>query len=84
MSINYSAIDMRKRQAILQLLWIGIGSICMFFAGLSSLIFVDKIQFPESPNWFLYSTIIIIYSSILLIAVKSQIKKDKSVFSLIL
>ena len=75
---------MRKRQAIIQLLWIGIGSICMFFAGLSSLIFVDKIQFPESPSWFLYSTIIIISSSILLIAAKDQIKKDKPVFILIL
>ena len=83
MSINYSTIDMRKRQAIIQLLWIGIGSICMFFAGLSSLIFVDKIQFPESPSWFLYSTIIIISSSILLIAAKGQIKKDKPVFILI-
>ena len=84
MSINYSTIDIRKRQAIIQLLWIGIGSICMFFAGLSSLIFVDKIQFPESPSWFLYSTIIIISSSILLIAAKGQIKKDKPVFILIL
>ena len=84
MSINYSTIDIRKRQAIIQLLWIGIGSICMFFAGLSSLIFVDKIQFPESPSWFLYSTIVIILSSILLIAVKGQIKKDRPVFILIL
>ena len=84
MSINYSTIDIRKRQAIIQLLWIGIGSICMFFAGLSSLIFVDKIQFPESPSWFLYSTIIIISSSILLITAKGQIKKDKPVFILIL
>ena len=84
MSINYSTIEMRKRQAIIQLLWIGIGSICMFFAGLSSLIFVDKTQFPESPSWFLYSTVIIISSSILLIAAKDQIKKDKPVFILVL
>ena len=84
MSINSSTIDTRKRQSIIQLLWIGIGSICMFFAGLSSLIFIDKTQFPEPPSWFLYSTIIILFSSILLIAAKGQIKKDKPVFILIL
>ena len=80
MSIDNSIIDLRKRQATLQLLWIGIGSICMFFAGLTSIILVDKMQFPELPSWFMYSTIAILFSSVLLIFTKSRIRKDKPIF----
>ena len=80
MSIDNSIIDLRKREATLQLLWIGIGSICMFFAGLTSIIFVDKMQFPEVPSWFMCSTIAILFSSILLIFIKKRIRKDKPIF----
>ena len=80
MSIDNSIIDLRQREATLQLLWIGIGSICMFFAGLTSIIFVDKMQFPEVPSWFMYSTIAILFSSTLLIFTKKRIRKDKPIF----
>lgn len=83
MSINHSIIDLRKRKATLQLLWIGIGSICMFFAGLTSIIFVDRMQFPELPIWFMYSTAAIISSSILLIVTQKRTKKDKPTFIII-
>ncbi len=84
MNIDNSIIDLRKRGAILQLLWIGIGSICMFFAGLFSIIFVDNMKFPEIPNWFLYSTVVIVFSSILLGLTKKRIKKDEPIFLMIL
>jgi len=82
-SIDNSIIDLRKREATLQLLWIGIGSICMFFAALTSIIFVEKMKFPEIPNLFLYSTIVIVFSSILLMLTKKRIKKDKPIFMMI-
>ncbi len=78
--MDNTILDFKKRGAHLQLLWIGIGSICMFFAGLISIIFVDKMVFPKIPNWFLYSTIIIIFSSILLVLIKTRIKKDEPIF----
>ena len=71
-----------KEKSLKQLLWIGMGSICMLFAGWTSIIFVDKMQFPELPIWFMYSTIVIITSSVLLIIIKIRIKKDKPIFSM--
>ena len=79
MNTDYSIIDLRKSKAHLQLLWIGIGSICMFFAGLTSIIFVDKMQFPELPGWFESSTFYIFCSSIFLITAKVKIKKNEGV-----
>ena len=85
MTIDNSAIiDLKNRRAILQILWIGIGSICMFFAGLTSVILVDRMQFPELPRWFIYSTIVIVFSSGLLFYTKKRIKKDKTIFSMLL
>ncbi len=55
----------------------------MFFAGLTSIILVDKMKFPEIPSWFMYSTIAIIFSSALLIFTKSRIRKDKPILVLI-
>ena len=59
-----------------QLLWIGMIGISMFFAGLTSAVIVrsaehgwDKIVMPE---WFWYSTIAIILSSIILIIAKTN------------
>ena len=71
-----------------QLLWIGMGSILMFFAGLTSAYIVRK---PEGewldfilPEQFTISTLIIIVSSILLFFVKGRLRKNQSVFNLVL
>ena len=65
-----------------QLLWIGMIGISMFFAGLTSAVIVrsaehglDKIVMPE---WFWYSTIAIILSSIILIIAKRKVKRGVS------
>ena len=62
-----------------QLLWIGMGSIVMFFAGLTSAYIVRK---PEGnwlefilPESFLISSVIILISSIVLFFVKPTLKK---------
>jgi len=71
-----------------QLLWIGMGSILMFFGGLTSAYIVRK---PEGnwlefvlPEYFTISTIIIMVSSIILFFVKGQLRKNNSAFQLIL
>ena len=70
----------KKNRALKQLLWIGIGSISMFFAGLTSAYIVRKAEGNWTeiilPEWFLYSTIIIVISSLILILAKNQIKKN--------
>ena len=67
-------------KAIKQLLWVGIGSITMFFAGLTSAYVVRKAEGNWTlfvlPDWFLYSTITIVLSSVLLIIVKKNIQKN--------
>ena len=62
------------------LLWIALAGITMFFAGITSAVIVSRptdswIHFPI-PDWFLYSTFVIITSSLLLVIAKDQIKKD--------
>jgi cytochrome c oxidase subunit 3 len=71
-----------------QLLWIGMGSIIMFFGGLTSAYIVRK---PEGnwlefvlPEYFTISTIIIVLSSIVLFFVKGQLRKNNSAFQLVL
>ena len=71
-----------------QLLWIGMGSILMFFGGLTSAYIVRT---PEGnwlefvlPEYFTFSTIIIIVSSIILFFVKGQLRKNNSAFQLVL
>ena len=77
-----------KNRALKQLLWVGMGSIAMFFAGLTSAYIVRRAEGNWTefilPEWFWYSTITIILSSAVLILAKQKIKKDKSVFSLVL
>ena len=70
-----------------QLLWIGMGSILMFFGGLTSAYIVRK---PEGnwldftlPEYFTISTLIIIISSVLLFFVKGKLRKNKSIFNLV-
>ncbi len=55
----------------------------MFFAGLTSIIFVDKMTFPSTPDWFIYSTISIVISSLLLEMAKKETILDKPAFNLI-
>ena len=80
MSVNIKAIK--------QLLWIGIGSICMFFAGLTSAYIVRKAEGNwmsfEIPDPFVYSTVVIIISSIVLTFAKSKLKQEASPFKIIL
>ena len=81
-------MNLIQKKSLKQLLWIGIGAIVMFFAGLTSAYIVRKaegnwLEFIL-PEWFLYSTIIIVLSSVLLIVAKSYLKKDKPVTLLIL
>tara|TARA_B100001287_G_scaffold223645_1_gene192934 strand:+ start:424 stop:969 length:546 start_codon:yes stop_codon:yes gene_type:complete len=80
MSVNIKALK--------QLLWIGIGSICMFFGGLTSAYIVRKAEgnwtLFEIPDPFLYSTFVIITSSIVLILSKKRLKQEASPFKIIL
>ena len=74
-------LKIKENRAKTQLLWIGIGSICMFFAGLTSAVIVRRaegnwLEF-SLPNWFLFSTITIIISSIFLIIASNLIKNNK-------
>ena len=60
-------IALRKNKTYKQLLWIGIGSIVMFFGGLTSAYIVRKaegnwLEF-DMPIWFTISTIAVIASS---------------------
>ena len=71
-----------------QLLWIGMGSILMFFAGLTSAYIVRK---PEGnwldftlPEHFTVSTIIIVISSLVLFFVKSRLRNNNSIFNILL
>ena len=76
-----------KNKALKQLLWIGMGSIAMFFAGLTSAYIVRKAEGNWVdfilPEWFVYSTIVIVISSLLLIFAIRRIKKNKEIFALI-
>ena len=75
-----------KNKALKQLLWVGMGSIAMFFAGLTSAYIVRKAEGNWVdfilPEWFVYSTIVIVVSSLLLIFATRRIKKNKEIFAL--
>jgi len=80
-------MNLIQNRSLKQLLWIGIGSIIMFFAGLTSAYVVRKpqgnwVEFVL-PDWFLYSTITIITSSLLLFAAKKRIYLPKESFKLL-
>tara|TARA_Y100000746_G_scaffold216487_1_gene211476 strand:+ start:2921 stop:3499 length:579 start_codon:yes stop_codon:yes gene_type:complete len=82
-STSYTLENIRKEKATMQLLWIGMVSICMFFAGLTSLVFVDNMEIPSESDWFLYSTVIVLFSSLVYLIVSRNIKRDKPVSFLI-
>ena len=68
-----------QNKSIKLLLWVGIASISMFFAGLTSAYIVRKAEGNwtefELPNWFLFSTIVICLSSFCLVKAKQKIKQ---------
>ena len=75
-------IALRKNKTYKQLLWIGMGSIVMFFGGLTSAYIVRKaegnwLEF-EMPIWFTISTIAVIASSASLWFALQNIKNNKS------
>ena len=74
-------MNLIKNRSLKQLLWVGIGSIVMFFAGLTSAYVVRKPQgnWQEFvlPEWFTFSTIIVIISSLILIIAKTRISNTK-------
>lgn len=81
-------IALRKNKTYKQLLWIGIGSIVMFFGGLTSAYIVRKaegnwLEF-EMPIWFTISTIAVIFSSASLWFALKNIKEDKSATNLLI
>ena len=81
-------MNLIKKKSLKQLLWVGIGSIIMFFAGLTSAYIVRKaegnwIDFLF-PDWFLFSTIVIIMSSITLFIAQGNIKQERDSFSFVL
>jgi cytochrome c oxidase subunit 3 len=69
-------MSVAKNRALKQLLWVGMGSIAMFFAGLTSAYIVRKAEGNWTefilPEWFWYSTITIILSSGVLILAKQK------------
>ena len=80
-------MNLIQNRSLKQLLWIGIGSIIMFFAGLTSAYVVRKPQGNWAefllPDWFLFSTITIILSSVILIIAKSKLNQNKEAFILV-
>ena len=73
---------LRNNKTYKQLLWIGIGSIVMFFGGLTSAYIVRKaegnwLEF-DLPIWFTFSTITVILSSFSLWLAIKNIKHNKS------
>ncbi len=81
-------MNLIKNRSLKQLIWIGIGSIIMFFAGLTSAYVVRKpqgnwVEFVL-PDWFLFSTITIIFSSIILIIANRRFKQQKKSLNFVL
>lgn len=76
---------MLKNKSLKLLLWVGIAGISMFFAGLTSAYIVRKAEGNwivfQLPDWFLFSTIALVCSSICLIIAKRIIKQNKSATS---
>ena len=72
-----------------QLLWISLAAISMFFASMLSAFIVEKADVGNwqefiLPNYFVFSTGVIILSSFVLFFIKPQLKQEKSIFSLVL
>jgi len=81
-------LTLKKNKTSKQLLWIGIVSIVMFFAGLTSAYIVRKaeggwLEF-EMPVWFTISTVAIVASSALLLFAAQNARAGRSATNLLL
>ncbi len=83
-------MDMPLRNIVKkQLLWISLAAISMFFASMLSAFIVERADVRNwkefiLPNYFLFSTVVILLSSLVLFFIKPHLKKEKSIFSLVL
>lgn len=81
MDLTQGTLEEKKIRAKKMMLWFGIGSLIMSFAGLTSAVIVsskrpDWLKDFQLPDAFMISTIIIILSSITLVIAKRALKKD--------
>ena len=81
MDLTQGTLEEKKIRAKKMMLWFGIGSLIMSFAGLTSAVIVsskrpDWLKEFQLPDAFMVSTVIIILSSISLILAKRALKKD--------
>ncbi|MFC4722506.1 heme-copper oxidase subunit III [Geojedonia litorea] len=82
MDLTEGTLEEKNNRAKKMMLWFGIGSLFMSFAGLTSAVIVsskrpDWLKNFELPEAFIISTIIIILSSISFILAKRALKKEK-------
>ena len=89
-AFEHSTLEQEKRSSSKkQLLWLAMVSISMFFAAFISALIVEKgdVNSWEGlrlPDYFIYSTLIIILSSILLLFYKRSLRKGVKVFNFFL
>ena len=81
MDLTQGTLEEKKIRAKKMMLWFGIGSLIMSFAGLTSAVIVsskrpDWLKDFQLPDAFMISTIVIILSSITLVISKRALKKD--------
>ena len=81
MDLTEGTLEEKKIRAKKMMLWFGIASLIMSFAGWTSAYVVsstreDWLQDFQLPNAFIISTIFIIVSSLTFILAKNAIKKD--------
>jgi len=81
MDLTEGTLEEKRTRAKKMMLWFGIGSLIMSFAGLTSAVIVsskraDWLKDYELPDAFIVSTIIIIVSSISLTLAKRALKKN--------
>ena len=83
MDLTQGSSQEKQKRAKKMMLWFGIVSLIMSFAGLTSAFIVsssreDWLSDFVLPNSFMYSTLIILLSSILLYAAKQTLKKNQA------
>ena len=83
MDLTQGTAQVKQKRAKKMMLWFGIVSLIMSFAGLTSAFIVsssreDWLSDFVLPNSFIYSTLIILLSSILLYAAKQTLKKNQA------
>ena len=81
MDLTEGTLEEKRTRAKKMMLWFGIGSLIMSFAGLTSAVIVsskraDWLKDYELPDAFILSTVIIIISSITFILAKRALKKN--------